>query len=166
MIKTLVWIAIVIAAIVLAVLFGGREPAIAPEAPPNPFTTVWGLGERQVVTFSGDSAGHVAGEESKFTLALDNRAEDIHDHWHVECCMLLLDEDGIVLEIAHRKVSIPGGTKHSETITVRFPADLDGPYGLSLVFPSRGQSIQTIWVGEIRPVSAGPWPELDTCPGT
>jgi len=166
MIKTLAWIVIVVAAIVLAVLFGGREPAIAPEVPPNPFRTIWGLGDRQVVTFSGDSAGHVAGEDSQFTVALDNRAADFDDRWQGEYCILLLDEDGIALEIAHRDFSIPGGTQPSETITVRFPSDLDGPYGLSLLFPGRGQSVQTIWVGEIRPVSAGPWPELDTCPET
>lgn len=160
----IIWALVVVIAIVLALLFGGREPAVAPDVPPNPFRMVWGL-ERQVVTFSGDSAGHFAGEESEFTLALDNRAADIGDRWQGEYCISLLDEDGVVMEIAHREFSVPAGTRPSETITVQFPDDLDGPYGLSLVFPDRGQSIQTIWVGEIRAVSAGPWPELDACPG-
>jgi hypothetical protein len=162
--RKLIWMTVVALAIVSAAAVGCREPAIPPEVPPNPFTSVWGLGEKHVVTFSGDSAGHIAGAASEFTLELDNRAADIGERWQGEYCILLLDEHGVVAEIAHQHFDIPAGLKTHAPITVQFPADLDGPYGLSVLIPNRGQLIQTIWIGEKRPVDVGPWPVLDTCP--
>ncbi len=156
---------VVVVVVVVALLIGRSEPAVAPDVPPSPFTSVWGLEDKHVVTFSGDSAGHIPGEESEFTLELDNRAADIDDSWQFEYCVLLLDEDSVVMKVAHEEVDVPAGLKTSRTITVQFPADLDGPYGLSVLIPGRGQTIQTIWIGGIEPVSAGPWPVLDTCPG-
>jgi len=163
--RILIGLTVIAVIVVVVVVVGAREPTTPSVTPPSPFNMVWGLVDQHVVTLSGDSAGHIAGEESEFTLELDNRAADIDDPWHLEYCVLLLDEGGVVMEVAHEELDIPAGLKTSRTITVQFPADLDGPYGLSVLIPDRGQSIQTIWVGEIEPVDAGPWPVLETCPG-
>jgi len=104
--------------VVLAVAFGGREPTTPPATPPSPLTGVWGLGEKHVVTFSGDSTGHIAGGESEFTLELDTRAADVDERWQGEYCVLLLDEDGVVKRIEHQHFDIPGGVKTHASITV------------------------------------------------
>lgn len=100
-----------------------QYPALPPEIPPDPFTSVRGLGEKQVVTFSGDSAGHDAGVRSEFMLELDNRVAD--ERWQGEYCVLLLDRDRVVMEIAHHQFDIPAGVKTHTPVTVQFPVNTE-----------------------------------------
>ncbi len=162
--RILIAITVIVVIVVVAVIVGARDPGTPPVIPPSPFNITWGLGEKHVVTFSGDSAGHIAGGQSEFILELDNRVADMDERWQGEYCVLLLDDEGVVMNIEHQQFDIPGGLKTQAPIIVQFPADLDGPYGLSVLIPGRGQSIQTIWIGEQQAISVGPWPVLDTCP--
>jgi len=133
-----------------------REPA------PDPFTVVWGPGKDRVITFSGVSAGHAAGEQSEFTLKLNNQS---NEPWQGEYIVQLLDRDSIVMDIARDTFNIPSGLEPEISIPVVFDSGLDGPYGLSLFIPGRGaQSIHTIWIGEKSAVNAGPWPSSASHP--
>ena len=133
-----------------------------PQIAPDPFTAVWEPGDEHYVTFSGNSAGHLAGEESGFTLKLDNNS---FEPWKVEYLVQLLDTDSIVMEIAHDTTNVPSGLESQIDIPVVFDEDLDGPYGLSLYIPTfEAQSLQTIWIGDKEPLDAGTWPSIANHP--
>ena len=132
------------------------------EVAPDPFTVVWGAGKDHVVTFSGDSAGHVAGEISEFTLNLDNNSLEL---WHGEYIVQLLDSEGIVMEIGSDTFEVRSGMKTEIDIKAEFHAGLEGPYGLSLYIPTReAQSIQTIWIGEKSFTEVEQWPSITSHP--
>jgi len=147
---------------VLLVVGCAPAPAPEPETAPDPFTVVWGPDKEQVVTLTGDSAGHVAGKTSEFTLLLGNISSET---WGGEYIVQLLDSDGIVMEIARKTFNVPAGLETQVEIPVQFDDALDGPYGLSLYIPTReAQSVHTIWIGEKSAVNAGPWPSLASHP--
>jgi hypothetical protein len=123
---------------------------------------VWGPGKDYVVTFTGNSIRHDAGESSEFILKLDNNSSNI---WHGRYIIQLLDTDEIVMDIADETFSVPAGIEKEMVVTAEFPGDLDGSYGLSLYIPEReAQSIQTIWIGEKTGVAIGDWPSRATHP--
>jgi len=149
---------------VLGIVIGGCKstPTSSQEMALNPFTVVWGPESERVVTFSGDSAGHVAGEVSEFTIRLDNNSQE---SWQGEYIVQLLDSDGIVMEIDRDTFDVRSGMGSQIDIQARFDAGLDGPYGLSLYIPSReAQSIQTIWIGEESTEEVGHWPSIASHP--
>ena len=132
------------------------ETASPTDAPHNPFTAVWGPGKDHVVTFSGNSTGHIPGGISEFKLTLDNNSSDT---WHGQYIVQLLTTDEIVKDIADETFSVPAGIKKDVVLKAEFSDKLDGPYGLSLYIPDReAQSIQTIWIGEKTGVTTGDWP--------
>jgi len=138
------------------------EPSPQPEIAPDPFTVVWGPGREYMITFSGNSAGHVAGEKSEFKLKLDSNSSK---PWQGEYIVQLLDRHGIVMEIARDTFEVPAGLETEIVIPAEFSSGLDGAYGLSLYIPEReAQSIQTIWIGEKRAVDVGHWPSRATHP--
>jgi len=150
--------------VALVMLAGGckSEPSPQPEIAPDPFTVVWGPERDHVVTFSGNSAGHVAGRTSEFNLRLDNNS---FESWKGEYIVQLLDSDGIVMEIARDTFEVPAGLEPEIVIPVEFSSRLHGPYGLSLYIPEReAQSIQTIWVGGKRTEDVRQWPSISTHP--
>ncbi len=134
------------------------------DTPPDPFTLVWGPGGEHVVTFSGDSKGHLPEQESEFILKLNNNSSST---WSGEYLVQLLDRDGIVMDIASEHFKVDPGLGPEFAIPVVFESGLEGPYGLSLIIsPIRAQSIQTIWIGDDQHfnVNAGPWPGIGTHP--
>lgn len=140
---------------------GSRAPGQV-ETAPDPFTVVWGPEREQVVVFSGNSAGHVAGEVSEFMLEIGNSSEE---PWQGEYLVQLLDTENIVLEIDHGTFDVAPGADSEIDIEADFGSGLDGPYGLSLYIPGReAQSIQTIWIGEKSTISPGPWPSIASHP--
>lgn len=145
------------------VAYGCQPTPVEKPIPPDPFTATWYLGEGQrTFTFSGDSAGHIAGQHSDFELRLDNNSPD--ERWQDEYCIFLTDDSSIILEIVHAPFDIsPSGSFHT-SVPVTFPGELDGPYGMSVLIPDRVAMVTTIWIGEETPVSAGPWPDICTCP--
>ena len=150
------------ASMVLALVGCQAESAPGPEIAPDPFTSVWDPGGEHAVTFSGDSAGHLAGGESEFTLKIDNNSSE---PWMIEYYVQLLDTDKIVMEIARDTITVPSGLEEEISIPVVFDEGLDGPYGLSLYVPTlEAQSINTIWIGEKSSVIAGDWPSLANHP--
>ena len=133
-------------------------PAPEQQVAPDPFTAVWGVGGDHTVTFNGNSAGHLAGEESRFTLELDNNSSE---PWKIEYLVQLLNTDSIVVEIAHDTTNVAPGLESQINIPVVFDEDLNGAYGLSLYMPTlEAQSLQTIWIGDKEPLEAGPWPSV------
>jgi hypothetical protein len=161
-IKFIPLILLLIAAAALGLTAGGCNTGQNTQIPPDPFSVVWGPDTEHVVTFSGNSAGHFAGETSEFTLKLSNKSWD--DPWIGSYCVALLDTDGIIKEITHERFEVPSGLEVENTISIKFDEGMEGPYGLSVIMPGRAQSIQTIWIGDTRNVSAGPWPSIYTCP--
>ncbi len=153
---------VVSSALVLTAVGCQTEPVSEPETAPDPFTSVWGPGGEYVVTFSGDSAGHLAGEESEFVLKLDNNSSE---SWQVEYYIHLLDTDKIVMEIDHDTVNVLSGLEPQIDIPVVVDEGLDGPYGLLLYIPTlEAQSVNTIWIGEKSAVSTGDWPSIASHP--
>lgn len=153
----------VLAVVSALLLMGCQEAAAPPETPPDTFTTTWNLGEEErAFGISGDRTGHKAGVPSEFELMLDNLQGD--GSWQGEYCVLLLDRYGVVEKVAHRQYDVPAGLKTSETITVHFPEDFEGPLGLCVVVPERASVVSTLWVGADSTGDAGPWPNIATCP--
>ena len=143
---------------------GCQPTPVEKPATPNPFTVTARLGEEQerTVTFSGNGAGHIAGQHSDFELRLYNNSPD--ERWQDEYCIFLTDDSSIILEIAHAPFDISPSGFFQTTVPVTFPEELDGPYGLSVVITGCGAMVNTVWVGEKKDVSAGPWPVIHTCP--
>jgi hypothetical protein len=158
-----IWTGLIALLVVSALLITGCREAPATEIPPDPFTTTWNLGEEgRAFSVSGDSAGHVPGEESEFQLVLDNLAGD--DPWQGEYCILLIDSEGIVKEITHEQYNVPVGIDTKKPFTIEFPEDFEGPLGLCVVIPQRATMVTTLWIGTGRTGNAGPWPNIKTCP--
>jgi len=110
--KAVIWANLVMLIIAVVLAAGGcrAESVTPPVMPPDdPFAISIGIGEKQVVTFSGNSAGHVAGEVSEFTLEMDNRPADLEERWQGAYCVLLLDRDGVVMEITHQQLIFQPG---------------------------------------------------------
>jgi hypothetical protein len=158
-----IWTGLAALVVVSALLITGCQEAPATEIPPDPFTTTWNLGEEgRAFSVSGDSAGHIPGEESEFQLMLDNLAGD--DPWQGEYCILLIGREGIVKEITHEQYNVPVGLKTQNPFTIEFPEDFEGPLGLCVVIPQRATMVTTLWIGTGRTGNAGPWPNIKTCP--
>jgi len=145
--------------IAFTVAVGGCQSVPVEEPiPPDPFTVTSHLGEEQrTVTFRGDSAGHIAGQESLFYLRLINNSKD--EMWQADYCVLLLDTEGIVMEVECAPFYIQPKASIQKTIPVIFPENLSGAYGISVLIPGRGESITTIWIGEKTNTGVGPWPD-------
>ena len=113
-------------------------------------------------TFSGDTAGHEAGESSEFMLRLaNNTSEPLQGYYLVQ----LLDANGIVMELARDTFIVSPEIEEEITIRVAFDEGLDGPYGLSLYLPAQAsQTVTTIWIGEKDSSIAGPWPSRGSHP--
>ena len=159
-----IWTGLAALLVVFVLLITGcQETPSNQEIPLDPFTTTWNLGEEgRAFSVSGDSAGHIPGEESEFQLVLDNLAGD--DPWQGEYCILLIDSEGIVKEITHEQYNVPVGLKTQKPFTIEFPEDFEGPLGLCVVIPQRATMVTTLWIGTGRTGNAGPWPNIKTCP--
>jgi hypothetical protein len=133
------------------------------KGPFNPFTSTLSLDEEgRMFSVSGKSAGYTAGAQSEFKLSLDNRSGK--NSWQGEYCILLIDQEGIVEEITHEQFNVQVGQEARKPLTVKFPEDFKGPIGLCVVIPRHASMVTTLWVGEIGTSSAGPWPNITTCP--
>ncbi len=148
-----------------AVITAGCGKEEVQQINPDPFTATWNLGEEErSISISGDTAGHEAGKTSEFVLTFDNTRRS--DTWSDSYCLLLLDREGIVMEISRDEFTVPSGLAPQITVPVEFDANLEGAYGLSLIIPNRLQQVTTVWVGSDRQGDAGPWPQILTCPET
>ncbi|MBN1857561.1 MAG: hypothetical protein JW846_11510 [Dehalococcoidia bacterium] len=140
---------------------GNHESA---RIPPDPFTTTWSSGrDGRTYSISGDSAGHAACKPSEFQLTLDNSSGD--DSWRGSYCILLVDREETVKEIAHEQFDVPVGQTLQKLVSVTFPSDVvKGPIGLCVVIPQRGATVTTLWVGEKRTGFVEPWHAMTNCP--
>lgn len=126
---------------------------------PDPFSVTFGLGEGDTeLTLNGNSAGHIAGKSSEFELLLNNKSTEIT--WKGEYYIVLLDSEDIILEIGEASFELAPLDSVQKTIPVKFPEQLDGPYGLTVIIPGRGASISTIWIGEKTTGKVGKWPDI------
>ena len=159
------WIIGIFGIVSLLLVTTGCQPqeTTSPIVAPDPFTLSWSpQNQDYFVVFSGDSAGHSAGEQSEFILRLKNNMSEV---FQGEYIIQLLDKNGIVMEIARDTFNVPGGLGPEIIIPVIFNEGLDGPYGLSLYMPTQGsQSVTTIWIGQKNTQTAGPWPGLASHP--
>jgi hypothetical protein len=122
----------------------------------DPFTSTMSLDEEnRTISISGNSAGHTAGRQSKFQLALNNRSGA--NSWQGEFSALLIDQKGILAEIAREQFNIPIGQEMQYWITADFPINYKGPVGLGVVVPEYSSMVTTLWVGKVEGV-VEPWP--------
>jgi len=148
--------------VLIFVIFGAvgcQQSTSEEQVPPDPFSVTFGLGEGDTeFTLNGNSAGHIAGKSSEFELLLHNKSTEIT--WKGEYYIVLLDSEDILLEIDEASFELAPLDSVQKTIPVKFPEQLDGPYGLTVVIPGRGASISTIWIGEKATGKDGPWPDI------
>ena len=141
---------------------GCQKTPAAQEIPPDPFTTTWNLGEeKRSFSISGNSAGHMPGEQSEFLLKINNHSGV--ERWQGEYCILLVDTNKVVKEITHEQFDIPVGLETQQPVLIEFPEDFEGPLGLCVTVPNRGTTVTTVWVGAKTGVNAGPWPVDNIC---
>lgn len=87
--------------------------------------------ENILVTWKGQATGHEVGGTSAFTISLENVSED---ETPVRYCLSLLDQEGVVAELAQKRHVVSSLTEFEEEVSVQFPDDLvAGTYGLVLV---------------------------------
>lgn len=87
--------------------------------------------ENILVTWRGYTEGHQVGATSTFTISLENVSED---ETPVRYCLSLLDQEGVVAEMAQKRHVVSSLTEFEEEVSVQFPDDLAaGAYGLALV---------------------------------
>lgn len=162
--RSAIWTGLLSLLVASALLIAScQQTPVSQEIPPDPFTTTWSLGgEGRTFSISGDSAGHIADEQSEFQLILDNFSGD--DPWQGEYCILLIDKEGVVKEVSYEHYNVPAGLKTQSNFTVEFPDGFEGPLGLCVVIPQRASVVTTLWIGTSRTGDAGPWPNIKTCP--
>ncbi|MFA5761852.1 MAG: hypothetical protein WCX07_05340 [Dehalococcoidales bacterium] len=150
-------------AVTILLISGCQQPLSNQDLSADPFTLPWSFDEEgRIISISGNSGGHTAGGNSDFQLSMDNTSGNAL--WHGVYCILLIDEEGVIKEVAHEQYSVPVGLKTQKTVTVEFPEDLEGPLGLCIVLPQHSSMATTLWVGSNRSEGAGPWPNIETCP--
>ena len=165
MIKTkTIWTSLLALLLIAALLITGCQTAPAgDEIQPDPFTTTWNLSEEgRTFSISGNSAGHMPGKQSEFLLKINNHSGS--ERWQGEYCILLVDTDSIIKEVAHEQFDVPVGHETQQPVSVEFPAGFEGPLGLCVVISQRGSTTTTVWVGAKNNLSAGPWFTVKTCP--
>jgi hypothetical protein len=115
--------------------------------PRDPFTSTLSIDEeKRMVSISGNSAGHVAGRQSKFQLVVNNRSGE--NPWQGEFFALLMDQKEIVAEIIHETFDIPTGQEAQYWIFPAFPQNFRGSIGLGVVIPGCSSIVTTLWVGK------------------
>ena len=156
-------VAPVLASLALLMVGCGVPAATTTSRPVDPFTKTWSLGDTgRSVSVSGNSAGHIPGGRAEFLLRLGNTSAN--ESWQDEYCVLLVNTDGMLVEVVHEEFEVPVGSEIQKPVTVVFPKDIEGPLGLTVLIPLRGSAVTTVWVGEKTQASAGPWPTVNTCP--
>lgn len=137
------------------------DPGDQASEPHDPFKTRWDMGDGPLLELTGHSRGHAPGEASEFALHLESGPE----RWEDTYCAFLVDERGVVLDIARDQINLDPGAGSVRSLRMELPEDFpEGPYGLVLLIPGRGSQVVTIWVGQPQAGSVKPWPEVDSCP--
>jgi hypothetical protein len=107
------------------------------------------------------TSGYRPGDEFTYFLDAHNGGDDT---WDVYYCLLLLDEEGIVANLAEEEFTLQPGEGFGTMLVARYPAGIpEGAYGLALVIPDRSASITVVHLGDDQIGSGGPFPE-PTCP--
>ncbi len=126
----------------------------------DPFCSRWSLGEGFICQIAGYSVGHIVGRESEFVVTLENPTRET---WDDSYCVLLVDENGILKTLSKQRFRLQPSAIMEQTVVMEPARDLDGSYGLVFLIPERGSQVTTIWIGETRQGSAGPWPLIFSC---
>jgi len=111
---------------------------------------------------TGNNAIYAPNATYDFNLTIRN---DTEEEWKGNCYIFLIDKNGPLLDIADIDINLlNNGDQENTVIRLVLPANIKpGAYGLALLFPDKGQFIQTIYVGENIPSEpAGPWPDISS----
>lgn len=154
--KTII-IGAVMTLVLSAILITGCQKAA--EAPPDTFTAAYNLTEEgRNISISGNSYG-APGEESEYTLKINNNAE----RWQDEYYILLVDSDSVVSEISHEKFDISANGGMQKPVMVSFPEGFEGAMGLCVIIPQRASVVAALSVGVKNAISTG-WPDISNYP--
>ena len=147
-------IAIVLVALQSFIFIACTETSTEPY---DPFSFHSGYAE-----FEGYSDGFMPGNTYEFDLTIRN---DTEEEWQGQYCVFLVDQEKIVLKLSDGKFTLSPRASLTSKVQMELPADFnEGAYGLSLVVPDRGALVTTIHVGKGKYETAGPWPDVISCP--
>jgi len=109
---------------------------------------------------SGNNVIYAPSTTYDFNLTIYN---DTEEEWKGNCYVFLIDNNGPLLDISDIDIDLLNkGDQENTVVKLVLPANIKpGAYGLVLLFPDKGQFIQTIYIGENIPNEpAGPWPDI------
>jgi len=123
---------------------------------PLPFTVSGGHFELR-----GNSTGYTPGGTYDFKLSIRNNTDE---DWKGNCYVFLIDKNGPLMDISNVEFDLYTGGQEDTVIQMTLPVDIEpGAYGLTLLFPDKGSTVQTIYVGKNLPDEpAGPWPDISS----
>lgn len=138
-----------VAAVALASCGSGPEDSETP----NTFQSLASQPDGRAVALAGESTGHEAGVVSTFVVTLENGADE---PWRDGYCLLLVEDGGIVSNLAQTTFDLSPEEGERDTITVTFPDDVGaGHYGLTLLIPGRSSVTSAITVGDVPDSGVG-----------
>ena len=164
-------LAVVLLGLAALAAVGCSQDNASPTGLSEPFTVDMGY-----FTLEGYSSGYEPGNKYSFKVSLNNTEKE---EWKSHFSAYLIDTDGVVMDIVSRRpINLPPLAAISSRFEMDLPENVtDGMYGLMMVFPGRGSSITTIYVGEEPaptgmparpgqdpPATQGPWPDPEDLP--
>lgn len=133
---------LLVAVVLLVVLAACGTAADTPED----FRHISTWEDGRAISVGGADRGHRAGETSTFEVIVQNKSDEA---WQNAYCLLLVDDVGIVSQLAGSTFDLvpDDGVRH--TVEVTLPEGVeDGTYGLMMLVPSLGSLTGTVVVGD------------------
>ena len=152
---------IFLSSILIASIGCNTQPDQYNDVSVDPFSTEYTIGDDREILLEGNTAGHLSGKISEFTIALKNNSAD--SIWQNQFCVLLVDENSVVLNISHEDFSIDPNAQVMYTVDTEFGDLLKGAYGLVILIPGQARIIQAIWLGEKNNADVENWFEVRSC---
>ncbi len=136
--------------------------AAACDSTDTTFQLVWTYETDRVVNVSGNANKHVGGEQSTFTVDLNN-LDGVA--WQTPYCIVLVDEERLISLFYQDEIDLAPGERAMVTATGIFPEGEFGKrYGIRFVVP--GEVIaepSSVWSGNNDLHRSADWHEVSDC---
>jgi hypothetical protein len=106
----------------------------------------WTYETDRVVNVSGAANKHVGGEQSTFTIELNNQDSVV---WQARYCIVIVDEERLISVFSNGEIDLQPGEQSTVTSTGVFPeGELGKRYGIRFVLPGEPVGVaSSVWSG-------------------
>jgi len=122
----------------------------------------WTYETDRVVNVLGAANKHLGGEQSAFTIELNNQDSVV---WQAPYCIVLVDEERLISVFSEGEIDLQPGEQSTVTSTGVFPeGELGKRYGIRFVVPGEPVGVaSSVWSGHNDQQRKTDWFEVSDC---